>query len=88
MGLLGHSRCAVIESGNDQGMLPIGCPPAIPDDAPAPLARAVAATAKARPAPQLAARAPSTRRITVTVEPFEPEHPMRLGTGMLIDTFA
>lgn len=67
-----------MENGNVIHMLPIGCPPAIPKSAPPALVPAAATTAEARPA----------RRVTVTVEPSEPVHPMRLGTGMLIDTFA
>lgn len=68
-------------------MLPIGCPPAIPESAPPALVPAPAA-AEARPVQRIAARTASTRRVTVTVEPSEPVHPMRVGTGMLIDTLA
>jgi len=69
-------------------MLPIGCPPAIPESTPPALLRAASAVAAARPVDPTEARTPSRRRVTVTVEPSEPEHPMRLGIGMLIDTFA
>ena len=69
-------------------MLPIGCPPAIPESTRPALVPAAAAVAEARPVDRTEAHAPSRRRVTVTVEPPEPEHPMRLGLGMLIDTFA
>jgi hypothetical protein len=68
-------------------MLPIGCPPAIPGRARPPLP-AAAAPAEARPVRRTKARTAPTRRVTVTVEPAESVHPMRLGLGMLIDTFA
>ncbi len=69
-------------------MVPIGFAPAIPESRPAPLVRAVAAAAEARAVRRAATTAPASRRVTATVEPAEPEHPMRLGVGLLIDTFA
>ena len=69
-------------------MLPIGCPPAIPESARTALVPAAAAVAEARPVDRTETRTPPVRRVTITVEPGEPEHPMRLGLGMLIDTFA
>ena len=69
-------------------MLPIGCPPAIPESVRPGYDVNAAAVARARPVHRIAAPRPVTRRVTVTVEPSEPVHPMRVGTGMLIDTFA
>ena len=69
-------------------MLPIGCPPAIPESPRPALVPAAAAAAEARPVHRTASRTAPARRVTVTVEPSEPVHPMRVGTGMLIDTFA
>jgi hypothetical protein len=68
-------------------MLPIGCPPAIPDHE-RPARPAAATPAEARPVRRTEAESPPARRVTVTVEPYLPVHPMRLGLGMLIDTFA
>ena len=69
-------------------MLPIGCPPAIPESARPALVTAAAAAAQVPPVHQAQGGAAPARRVTVTVEPYEPVHPMRLGLGMLIDTFA